>query len=298
MPTFTPKRLAYVAGSKSTQAVLAYVVGNLLNPWEMDTVISEIHGGDLLNAGDGVWKTVQNMNALTTVDSVSAYSAGVTTNSVYARTFSSSTVGYMRSRNGLNGMPVTAGSVYRGEMWATNTSGSSETFRLNVVWFDATGAELSTSLLKERVGHTQNQWLGYTGTATAPAGAAFACLEFRKTTAVNVTIHFQGAAFFPTVADNVLRVIVKNVFSDTNLPVAWCIPAENRQRAMESNSANTLNLNDILPPKRYGAFHLYSANATYTIAQLNHPLELGDAVVVKLASDLKSWWMSGVEVSP
>lgn len=93
---------------------------------------------------------------------------------------------------GTSGIPVTAGSTYRGRVQVRAFS-TVRQVRARLTWYDAAGVELSAS--NGTVSADSNSaWSTYSVEAVAPAGAAFVALQIRIDDAAINEDHFFDAA--------------------------------------------------------------------------------------------------------
>ena len=108
-----------------------------------------------------------------------------------------------QNQSGLNtstAMPVTAGTTYYyGTSFYTNNKGAWQDHNMRIQWYNASGVFLSES--STNVSSSVDTWVRTTGSAVAPANAAWASIVFYQLAAL-ATIRYDGIHFSPVASTN------------------------------------------------------------------------------------------------
>lgn len=91
-------------------------------------------------------------------------------------------------------VPVTPGVTYRAE-GRFRSAATSRNVTANIIWYDATGATISTSS-GSAVATTTSSWVQPFVSAAAPATAAFAQPTFSMPNVANAEVHYADALYF------------------------------------------------------------------------------------------------------
>ena len=120
------------------------------------------------------------------------------------------------SATGTSGVVVAPGATYSISAYAFSATANVRTFQLSIIWYDSTGATISTDT-SVGVSDAKNEWAGDEYTATAPSTARYAAVKITFVSPANTEVHFlddislvrtSTLIGYVTTADDGPRVIV------------------------------------------------------------------------------------------